>query len=494
MSTEQAGGRKLIMVLGMHRSGTSALTRMLSLLGADPGKELLEAQEGVNERGFWEHRELVEINEALLSKLGTHWYDFRPLAAGWWEQKNLASLRTRASKFLRTAFASDDLAVIKDPRLCILLPFWEPLIRQAGWQPSAVIATRAPWEVAASLCRRDPLDESTANLLWLRYFHDAEILSRDLQRCVVDYQQMLSAWDVQAARIARQLDVKWPADRDEVDSQIDDAIDPSLRHQTTRFKSSDIQIASLASQVYHQLQDLTAHRDQLDALWTEIESLFTSCEVMGDTVAAGNARLIEINTRLQALGNDHQQALDTIRHRDEQLAALNAKVEALGRVHHEALKMVEVRDGQLAEVHEELKSLGAQHRHAQQVVHERDGQLQQLNQKMQQLGEEHAEALTVLAERDEQLQGLNQKLQQLGKEHAESLVVLAQRDDQLQQANRKLQQLGDEHSYALGIVQERDDQLAQRNAEYENLSAQYQKLRNQPLVKGMVKLLSLEDK
>ena len=186
MGTELLNHRKLIMVLGMHRSGTSALTHMLALLGADPGKELLEAQEGVNEQGFWEHRELVEINEALLSELGSRWYDFRPLAAGWWEQKNLTSLRTRAREFLHSAFESDELAVIKDPRLCVLVPFWEPLIRQAGWQPSAVIATRAPWEVTASLCRRDPLDESTANLLWLRYFHDAECSSMGLDRCVVD--------------------------------------------------------------------------------------------------------------------------------------------------------------------------------------------------------------------------------------------------------------------------------------------------------------------
>ncbi len=396
------------MVLGMHRSGTSALTHMLSLLGADPGKELLQAQEGVNEQGFWEHRELVEINEALLSELGTHWYDFRPLAAGWWEQKNLASLRSRALQFLRTAFESQELAVIKDPRLCILLPFWEPLIRQSGWQPGAVIATRAPWEVVASLCRRDPLDESMADLLWLRYFHDAEMGSRDLPRCVVDYQDLLSDWNVQAAELSHQLGIKWPVAREEVDPLIDAAIDPSLRHQTTRFKSSDIQIASLAAQVYHQLRNLATGKEQLDSLWTEFESLCNSCEVMGDTAAAGNARLIELNTELQLLGNDHQQTLDTIQSRDDQLAALNTRFEVLGRVHHEALKMVEVRDDQLAEVQKELKSLGTKYLHAQHVVSERDEQLQQSNRELQQLGQEHTDALSVLNERDEQLQQLSQ--------------------------------------------------------------------------------------
>lgn len=480
MDVERPDGRKLILVLGMHRSGTSALTQMLSLLGADPGKELLEAQEGINEQGFWEHRELVEINELLLSGLGRHWYDFRSLQAEWWKQTNLASMQDRARHFLETAFDSDELAVIKDPRLCILLPFWLHLVRHAGWQPVVVIATRAPWEVSASLCRRDPLDESTANLLWLRYFHDAETGSRGLPRCVVDYHDLLSEWTGQAAKISSELGIEWPVVRAEVDPLIDDAIDPSLRHQAADFKNTDKQVASLVASVYRQLQELPASTEQLDELWAEFNSVFSGCEVLADTLAAGNARLIEINTRLQALGYDHQQALDTIQHRDDQLAALNAKVEALGRVHHEALKMVEVRDRQLADVQKELRSLGEKHQHAQKIVRERDDQLQQANQQLQALGEEHAHALAILQERDVQLKQLNQRLEKLG----------------------------DEHKYALGIVQERDAQLGKRNTEYDELGSEfqrltsefqqltdkYQKLRNQPMVKGLVRLLSLEDK
>ncbi|HID44873.1 MAG TPA: hypothetical protein EYP34_03850, partial [Chromatiaceae bacterium] len=86
-------GRTLILVLGMHRSGTSVLTRVLNLLGADVGENLLQAQPDINARGFWEHEDLIAINEALLSVLERNWYDFRPLPERWWSGERFAGLR-----------------------------------------------------------------------------------------------------------------------------------------------------------------------------------------------------------------------------------------------------------------------------------------------------------------------------------------------------------------------------------------------------------------
>ena len=173
--------KTLILVLGMHRSGTSAVTRMLNLLGAELGDDLLAAQQGVNERGFWEHRELVQINESLLAAMGSNWYDFRPLPREWWKSGHKI-IKERARAFLDTAFAGQQLCVMKDPRLCVLLPFWLNIAKKQGWKAVAVMVTRAPWEVASSLCKRDPLDESTANLLWLRYSCDADRYSRGIPR------------------------------------------------------------------------------------------------------------------------------------------------------------------------------------------------------------------------------------------------------------------------------------------------------------------------
>ena len=69
----------IIFVLGMHRSGTSAITHLLSILGADLGKNLLMGQTDINKKGFWENQELIEIHDTILETLDSAWFDFRSI-------------------------------------------------------------------------------------------------------------------------------------------------------------------------------------------------------------------------------------------------------------------------------------------------------------------------------------------------------------------------------------------------------------------------------
>lgn len=56
-----------ILVLGMHRSGTSAFTRLLNLAGAESPKNLMEAKTD-NVRGFWESEAVCGVNDAFLAR------------------------------------------------------------------------------------------------------------------------------------------------------------------------------------------------------------------------------------------------------------------------------------------------------------------------------------------------------------------------------------------------------------------------------------------
>ena len=82
MTEEEKSPQRALLVLGMHRSGTSAVTRVLNLLGAHLGSELL-ATKADNKRGFWEHAEVVAVHERLLTALGRAWHDTRELPYGW---------------------------------------------------------------------------------------------------------------------------------------------------------------------------------------------------------------------------------------------------------------------------------------------------------------------------------------------------------------------------------------------------------------------------
>src|SRR5690606_949545 len=65
-----------LVVLGMHRSGTSALTHALSTLGAELPGDPIPKLEFNNPEGFWESTEVLGVNEALLQGIDSNWDDW----------------------------------------------------------------------------------------------------------------------------------------------------------------------------------------------------------------------------------------------------------------------------------------------------------------------------------------------------------------------------------------------------------------------------------
>jgi hypothetical protein len=215
-----------VIVLGMHRSGTSALTRVVSLLGLHVGADesLVEATDD-NPAGHWEVEALSLFNEDLLLELGGHWSGppaldrarLVDLAAGDWGG--------RARKLLDQSFAGRPF-VWKDPRLCLLLPFWLEVLDEA---PLVVSTFRNPLEVAHSIGRRDGLLPIYTLALWERHQRQALLDSVDLPGYLVDYAQLLAdpvqVWSDLDTWFAEQgLERERPATRAEVESFIDTSL------------------------------------------------------------------------------------------------------------------------------------------------------------------------------------------------------------------------------------------------------------------------------
>src|ERR1700722_18178452 len=78
--------RAAILVLGVHRSGTSSLAHLLNVLGATLPEEVMGPACG-NPLGHWEPMRLMEINEEILSSIGRSWPDPRPIPAGGFRSK-----------------------------------------------------------------------------------------------------------------------------------------------------------------------------------------------------------------------------------------------------------------------------------------------------------------------------------------------------------------------------------------------------------------------
>jgi hypothetical protein len=176
-----------VYVLGMHRSGTSALARVIDLLGVPLAEGRMLAPSDANPAGYWEPELLVNFNEFLLKRLGGSWNSPPPLeitAHGGHVLREHASL----ARDLFQALHPGDQWAWKDPRNCLLLPFWRTVVDDRA---VVVIAHRDPAEVAASLGRRASFAETTAIALWERYARSAMFASRDLPRLVVDYADLV---------------------------------------------------------------------------------------------------------------------------------------------------------------------------------------------------------------------------------------------------------------------------------------------------------------
>jgi hypothetical protein len=177
-------------VLGMHRSGTSATTRAINLLGVPLAKEdELSPPSPNNPTGFWEVTRLTEFNNKLLYELGGSSLGPPPLEDGWATRPELARRRRRARSLFSKAHTTDSWAW-KDPRNCVLLPFWREALEV---RPVVVLVHRDPAEIARSLERRQGLSAAMALATWERYLRAALRATEALPVFVTRYRDLVEA-------------------------------------------------------------------------------------------------------------------------------------------------------------------------------------------------------------------------------------------------------------------------------------------------------------
>lgn len=362
---------KVLLVLGMHRSGTSAVTRLLNLLGAELGEPLLGAQQGVNDAGFWEHADVVELNERILAALDSCWFDHRPYPDDWWRDERFVGLRETARALLHDNFHMSPLVAIKDPRLCRTLPFWRQVLDDLTWSTGVLLVQRNPVEVAASLTRRDGFPAATSLLLWLAYTLDAEFYSRGLPRTVIAYTDVLADWRHTVERLVERLPLDWSIPvSEEVASRIDDEIRPELRHQHQTLADGDCpDVEILQSLLGKDCPDT----DAMDRLRVSLRQRFRECGPPHEALYASNRALSAERQELARLGDLHAEALQVVSVRDETIAYLNQHMKELGDLYTHAESVVRERDAQM----EELDDL---HAHAEALKREYEARLETIRQ------------------------------------------------------------------------------------------------------------------
>ena len=217
----------MVIVLGMHRSGTSALTGVLTMLGAPMPKNPMIAHE-INSKGFFESIAIMDVNNAILTAGRQRWRDWFPLDL---HTQAIQALKPRIAEVIAQEFGDADFVAVKDPRMCRLMPLWLPAIRSQGYEPLVVLLYRHPLEVAESLRARYNMPLCDGLLLWLRYVLEAEWETRDLPRVFTAMPELLEDWRVCINRIGRVIGADWPIQPEAVAENIDAFLDKDLKHQ-----------------------------------------------------------------------------------------------------------------------------------------------------------------------------------------------------------------------------------------------------------------------
>ena len=317
-TNELPTGQTALIVLGMHRSGTSALTGVLGLMGCELPKGLMPPDRN-NPKGYFESLKTCYFNDELLGSLGSSWDDWRSLGSDWSNSPGLQQFHRRAAAIITEDFGTPQTFVLKDPRICRLLPFWTRVLDDANVSSLFVFVHRDPHEVAASLARREGSLEVMGLLRWLRHVLDAEAGSRGRPRVFVSYDLLLQDWRDVVRHIGTKLNFAWPRSIERAAPAIEEFLSNDLRHFSSGGHEHNREAADGWIEKVHTILDgwvthgesekdyatLDAVRDALGSATSMFESLLQHTEQQRAEAQAMREeielRLAHLETRNMAL-------------------------------------------------------------------------------------------------------------------------------------------------------------------------------------------------
>ncbi len=191
-----------VAVVGMHRSGTSATAGLLVNLGlTGPRPDDIYPPSSSNERGHWESVSMVRCNERLLHAVNCPRYAPPPVTLRWDCVAGYEEIRRTALDWFATNYAGGPM-VVKDPRLCLTLPFWRDVLPTPM---AAVFVLRDPLSVVRSMQARDNFPATLALAIWDRYVRSASLVLEGIPTLVIEYDAMMSDPSAATEEISRFL-------------------------------------------------------------------------------------------------------------------------------------------------------------------------------------------------------------------------------------------------------------------------------------------------
>ncbi len=234
------GKSKAICILGMHRSGTSAIARAINLLGVYLGeeKDICNASFD-NPEGFWEQLGIRDFHDSLLSEFGKSWDTETPLKGGWDKAVGVQPFKAQLLDLVQRLFGSHSLWGWKEPRTCLVLPLWKSLLADLKAELACLFIVRSPLDIAESLRKRNGFSLKKSYGIWFNYNISALRALSDVPAVFVHYDRFLENWELELKRCAQGLGVPWPNDGSRLKNAMASFLRPHLRHSFSN--ASDLQ-------------------------------------------------------------------------------------------------------------------------------------------------------------------------------------------------------------------------------------------------------------
>lgn len=333
-----------VALVGMHRSGTSMVAKVLHRAGLNLGPEsalMPPAEE--NPEGFFEHLEFVRLNDEILNAAGAGW-DCPPASNFDWESSELDWLRERARALADTL--SDRVPWgWKDPRTTLSLPFWESVLG-----PLSVIAVvRNPLEVVTSLHRRNGFSVALSLTLWRIYAERLLQFTAPVSRLVTHYDAYFTRPDQEIDRITAFIGLATSANGDQGTAPVRPV--PELRHH--RKTLLDLQEADFPRDVISLYLQLCREADWNESgnanAWPDSSTDDRDQERPGSSVALGYGRTDLIRVENEALRRNNEDFTRALNERETRIFELEAALRIHETTRSELEGILRERDGRIYE-------------------------------------------------------------------------------------------------------------------------------------------------
>jgi hypothetical protein len=217
----------MMLVLGMHRGGTSAVSCSLRVFGANHGENLVGGLSS-NPYGHWEDLDVLRHNEHMLNLLDTRWDAISPLDEYGVRILEQQGFVESSAALLRRKIASNGFYALKEPRLTKLLPLWHKVFQSMDLQPYTLVVCRNPASVAASLNKRDGMNHRHGYRLWASYMLECFHFARESTHALVNYDAFLENPERKLRAIADFF--RLPVIAAEYEMIVSNFLDAGLRH------------------------------------------------------------------------------------------------------------------------------------------------------------------------------------------------------------------------------------------------------------------------